>query len=211
VGHQYGYLAISRAHGGLLKFPDGEHQLFEDHEKAVEAWHEWVADNLLRKAVEQVRQERKAFIDGCTWDERKIKQPGLLTPDSVVRYVLDPDGKVIGDPDSVDFNEIVEEKALEKFPEPDVGGAAFKSGSGVEQVVIWTVGLYTDGKYRQLPAFSSWSFGLPIEGVLAILNELAKKGWSVVHVSEDRGLYAGITNQTDSAVTTARYLLTRNP
>lgn len=207
--HQYGYLAIERVHGGLLTLPDGE-QLFEEYAKADDALHKWVTEDLLPKAVEQAQQKRKAFVDGCTWDERKVKQPGLLTADLVVREVLDPDGAVIGNPDVADFAEIVEKEALERFPEPNVRGVANQSDGKVKQVVVWKVALYVDGQHKSLPAFSTWSFGLPIKGVLEVLDELAEDGWSVAHVSEDRGLYKGLTNQTDSAVTTARYLLVRN-
>jgi hypothetical protein len=55
-----------------------------------------------------------------------------------------------------------------------------------------------------------WDFGLPMEGILSVLNDLAIDGWSVAHVSEDRGVFRGQTNATDSAVTKARYLLVRN-
>lgn len=199
-----------RVHGGIVTFPDGERRHFEDYAKAEEAWSEWVADNALPKALEGTRENRKAFIDGCTWDERKIKQPGLLTADLVVREVLDPDGKIIGDPDKADFNEIVEKNALDRFPEPDLQDVASQSDGGVERVVVWAVGLYVGGEYKRLPAFSSRIFGFPIKEVLEVLNELAEEGWSVAHVSEDRGLYEGVTNRTDSAVTTARYLLVRS-
>ena len=211
VGQRYGYLAITRAYGGLLSYPDGKDRIFEDHEKAEKTWNAWVAENLLPKAMEEERQRREAFIEDCTWTEEKIKLPGVLTPDRVVRHVLDPDGEVIGDPDVVAFDEIVEKVALERFPEPNVLSVAGKSAGGVEKRVIWTVGLYVDGEFKHLPPLPSWSFGLPIEGVLEILNELAKEGWSVSHVSEDRGVYRGATNQTDSAITTARYLLVHNP
>jgi hypothetical protein len=37
----------------------------------------------------------------------------------------------------------------------------------------------------------------------------ADGGRSVVQVSEDRGVFAGATNATDSAIAKARFLLTR--
>jgi hypothetical protein len=64
------------------------------------------------------------------------------------------DGKVIGNTDTADYNEIIEKEAFKKFPErTNVPSVASNSGGGVEQIVIWKVGLYADGQYKQLPAF----------------------------------------------------------
>src|SRR5712672_3222049 len=63
------------------------------------------------------------------------------------------------------------------------------------QVVVWAVALYLNGDCEHLPAFTPWNFGFPIDGALEILNKLATEGWIVAHVSEDRGLYKGLTNR----------------
>lgn len=207
---RYGYFAIERVHGGVLRLPSGESQLFEELAKAEDAWHEWVKENALPAAVLKAQKERQAFIAGCELRERRIKQPGLLNPDLLVNEVHDPNGNRLGDTGRENFDDLVEKAALARFPEPSLGSVAQATDGGTEKVVVWAAGLYLDGKHRALPVIAHWTFGLPIEGVLKILNELAAEGWSVAHVSEDRGLYAGNTNQTDSWVTKARYLLARS-
>jgi hypothetical protein len=206
---RYGYLAIERVHGGILKLPGGESRLFDVYEKAEDAWLDWVRENALPAAVQKAQEEREAFTAGCEMKERRIKQPGLLNPDLVVKEVHGPEGRLLGNADNEDFDDLAEKVALERFPEPNLGNVAQATNGGAEKVVVWAAGLYLDGEYKALPAFQYWTFGLPIEAVLKVLNELAAAGWSVVHVSEDRGLYAGVTNQTDSWVTKARYLLAR--
>jgi hypothetical protein len=208
---RYGYLAFERVHGGIVTLPDEEPQLFEDYAEAERAWHKWVQETGLPKAKQKVSEERKAFSEGCRVHERKIKEPGLLTPDRIIRELHDADGSSLGNVAQGGFDAAVEAAALKKFPEPHAGNLPYGDRVGNQQVVVWAVGLYLDGKYKRLPAFTNWTFGFPIDGALEILNQLTAEGWSVAHVSEDRGIYKGQTNQTDSAVTKTRYLLTRNP
>jgi hypothetical protein len=210
VTRQYGYLALERVHGGLATMPNGEKRFFENPSEADQARVEWAAENALAEATRKQAEERQAFVEGCEVKEERVKQTGLLQPDIVHKRVLSPSGEYLGDPTQKEFTEIVEAAADEKFPEPTAAGLAFGLEGGVEKIVIWASSLFLDGERKRLPAFQSWSFGLPIEGVLEVLNEIAADGWYVVQVSEDRGLYAGTTNRTDSAVTTARYLLARD-
>lgn len=55
-----------------------------------------------------------------------------------------------------------------------------------------------------------WRYGYPIEDVTPTLNRLAREGWEVMHVSEDRGLYLGADTHSDAWITKARYLLVRD-
>jgi hypothetical protein len=190
--------------------PDGEKQSFETYARAVQARQEWIEKNSLAAAKKHADEEREAFIAGCTVQEERIKQPGLLNPDLIRKWVVTPDGKILGDAPVSGREKVIAEAAEEKFPEPTVGSLLNSLAGGVEKIVVWAASLYLDGQPKELPAFSTWSFGLPIEDVLRVLNEIAAEGWYVVQVSEDRGIYAGETNQTASAVTTARYLLARD-
>lgn len=207
---QYGYLAFERVHGGIVTLPDEEPQLFEDYAEAGRAWQKWVQEVALPKAQQKVDEDRQAFIEGCELRERKIKEPGLLTPDRIVEEAHDADGRSLGNVAQGGFDAVVEEAAREKFPDPDVHNLPYGDQVGNKQIVVWAVGLYLNGEHKRLPAFTNWEFGFPIDGALKILNQLAAEGWSVANVSEDRGIYKGQTNQTDSWVTKARYLLTRS-
>lgn len=210
AGHtQYGYLALQRVHGGIATMPDGDKQYFESYEAAATAHQEWITENRLGEEKAKVAEERREFIEGCKVEEERIKQPGMLSPDLIKKKVLGPEGEILGDPTQQEFDTIVDLAASQRFPEPNAFGLGQTLDGGVEKIVVWAASLYLDGEPKQLPAFSSWDFGLPIEGVLAVLNQIATDGWRVVHVSEDRGVYAGITNRTDASVTKARYLLAR--
>jgi hypothetical protein len=208
---EYGYLALSRDYGGIVTFPDGRKEFFGEHAKAVSTWQKWVEENALGEAQRKAQNERQAFIESCQIQEERLKQSGLLTPDRILKRVLDGDGNYLGEAAGEGgFETIVEKAALAKFPEPHREGVAAEAGGQVTQQVVWAVGLYLNETCEQLPAIWNWKFGFPIEDALKILNDLAGKGWRIVSVSEDRGLYKGATNQTDSAVTTVRYLLARD-
>ena len=207
---QYGYFALRRAHGGIATLPNGEKKSFETYADAVKARQSWIEENRLADAKKQAEEERQAFVAGCTVKEERIKQPGLLTSDLIRKWVVGPDGEFLGNPTEGEREKIIADAAAEKFPEPTAGGLVSSLAGGVEKIVVWATSLYLDGSRKELPAFNAWNFGLPIEDVLRVLNEIAAEGWYVVQVSEDRGIYAGETNQTASAVTTARYLLARD-
>jgi hypothetical protein len=209
-GHeQYGYLAFERVHGALVTLPDEKPEIFEDEAEAARRWDRWLIDVGLPRAKEVVAEQRASFIEGCEVHEQRVKQSGLLTPDLIVREVHDVDGNPLGNLGQEDFDAVVEAAALKRFPEPSAHDHPYGDKVGTKRIVVWAVGLYIDGEYKRLPAFTNWTFGFPIDGALKVLNQLAAEGWSVAHVSEDRGIYKGLTNQTDAAVTTARYLLTR--
>lgn len=207
---RYGYLALQRVHGGIATMPDGEKQYFESYGAAATARKEWIAENRLEEEKTKVAAERREFIEGCKVEEERIKQPGLLSPDLIKKKALGPQGENLGDPTQQEFAAIVEQAASKRFPEPTALGLSNSLDGEVEKIVVWAASLYLGDEPEQLPAFPSWDFGLPIEGVLEVLNRIAADGWRVVHVSEDRGVYAGITNRTDASVTKARYLLARD-
>ena len=209
-GEQYGYLAFERVHGRMVTLPNEAPQIFEDHAEADRMWSKWVQEVGLPAAKQEASEKRAAFIKGCKVHERKIKEPGLLTPDRIIREAHDADGNPLGNITQKDFDSVVEAAALSRFPEPHGDNHSYGDQVGNKQIVVWAVGLYSNGEYKRLPALTHWAFGFPIDGALRILNQLAAEGWSVAHVSEDRGLYRGQTNQTDSAVTKTRYLLMRS-
>lgn len=191
----------------LFKGPDGTTEDFEDEQQAKNAQTFWIEKEVLPTALKDVRASRDRFVRECTVRQRRVKQSGFLTPDLVIEEIHGPDGEMLTTVKG-DAHVQIEDLAAKRFPDPTAYNLGPRGGTTV-QTVAWAAGLYLDGTYKRLPAFPHWAFGLPIENVLAVLNDLAAQGWSVAHVSEDRGLYAGLTNRTDSAVTTARYLLVR--
>ena len=81
-----------------------------------------------------------------------------------------------------------------------------------ETVRTWRCELvHGDGRREQPDVVDQeWSWwGAPLVMIGAVLDRLADEGWSLVHVSEDRGLYVGADVQEESYPTRFRYLLTR--
>jgi hypothetical protein len=213
---EYGYLAIKRVHGGIVKFPDGSSETFDEYDRAYPAYQEWVTANLLPAAIDQAREKRQEYIAGCQVREKQTPQPGWMSRPLVQEEVVGPDGRTLYLTETLgeDHSERIASAAEKAFPDPEWLDVAKEHGGGpneaIRQIVVWAAGLYLGNEYKRLPAFRYWDFGLPMESILAVLNDLAVEGWSVAHVSEDRGVFRGVTNQTDSAVTTARYLLARD-
>jgi hypothetical protein len=52
--------------------------------------------------------------------------------------------------------------------------------------------------------------GVPVQAIVTLLDRYAAEGWRVVHVSEDRGLYAGADVAEESFITRIRYLFAQS-
>jgi hypothetical protein len=52
--------------------------------------------------------------------------------------------------------------------------------------------------------------GIPVQGLVTLLDRYGAEGWRVLHVSEDRGVYQGTDVPDESYVTRIRYLLVRS-
>jgi hypothetical protein len=206
---EYGFFALARAKGGIFRKADGSTESFEHREEAVRARDAWLTNEELPKAVSAVRRSRAQFSEDCTVQERRVKQSGFLNPDLVFRDLHGPDGEVIAQGIGDDATAQIATAAERCFPNPTISNLPASAEYIVKDQVIWHASLFLNGEAKRLPAFETWIYGFPIEGVLTVLNDLAADGWSVVQASEDRGIYVGATNQTDSAVTRARYLLVR--
>lgn len=76
----------------------------------------------------------------------------------------------------------------------------------------WQAHLFVRGTTSPL-AFDEekygWSYGYPITFAQEQLNTMAASGWSVVHVSEDHGLYKGTDASDEAYPARVRYLLVR--
>ena len=66
------------------------------------------------------------------------------------------------------------------------------------------------GQHRLDVTIDSWYWGVPAQAIVQMLDEYAKQGWAVAHVSEDRGVYFGTDVTDESYITRLRYLLVRD-
>jgi len=73
----------------------------------------------------------------------------------------------------------------------------------------WRAELFVDGASLAIatPPDVDGAWGLPVDWVLAELEALERQGWTVLHVSEDRGIYAGRDCPEEALPTRVRYLL----
>lgn len=55
-----------------------------------------------------------------------------------------------------------------------------------------------------------WQWGYPMNAVAAILDTLHSEGWTIIHVSEDHGIYQGENTNTEAYPTRTRFLLKRS-
>jgi hypothetical protein len=106
--------------------------------------------------------------------------------------------------------ELITEVAEERHPDPekpDVESfdAWFKREA--KTIRTWRAELLTGEGVEpiDLPVDVRW--GYPVQGVMQILDELAREGWNLVHVSEDRGIYQGADAPEEAFLTRVRYLL----
>lgn len=88
----------------------------------------------------------------------------------------------------------------------------WKAGLSHQSQRSWTAEL-VDGDGRCEPhdlGAAEWSWwGAPVAATNRLLNRLSGEGWSLVHISEDRGLYQGVDATDESSPTRIRYLMRR--
>jgi hypothetical protein len=82
-----------------------------------------------------------------------------------------------------------------------------------EDLRAWEAHVYMPGEVKELDfdyEVENWHYGVPITFVLRALDDLAATGWTILHVSEDQGLYAGADAADEAYPARIRYLLTRD-
>jgi hypothetical protein len=86
------------------------------------------------------------------------------------------------------------------------------SGASAEKFRRWTCFTVVGaGAAERVEAdLTDWSSGVPLAGMTELLNRYAGDGWSIVHVSEDRGLYGGEDVPNESYPSRIRYLLSKD-
>lgn len=224
---RYGFLALSRASRWKIALPGGEEtETFvskDDAEKARDAWHskalaerqKTLAERrkAFEKAAAERAEERRRFVAATRVEIVTVESPKLFHPGFHKPTVKFPDGSEVqfeeGTPeDAIEAH--IEAAALEAHPkaEQDDSPAEVETLS-LEETRVWEARLLLDGERRDLPDIHTWSYFFPMESVIETLNGLAEQGWSVAHVSEDRGLYNSDQAMNMSAPIVVRYLLSR--
>jgi hypothetical protein len=194
----YGFFVISRKRRWRISLPgDGPTEWFDAEGEAKAMQDEWKdkavekRDEAHRQAVEKSSQARAKFVEDCAIEIVSVHNPKLFQVDFRKPTVTLPDGTTKQFDEGTQrqvLDEYIEKRAWSRHPDPSPGKSDFTPE--IEDSYAWDSELFIDGARRSLPEIENWSYFYPMDSVAATLNGLAEEGWSVVHVSEDRGLYA---------------------
>lgn len=213
---RYGFFIVSRVQRWRTVQAGGEASDWMATEAEAKALlDEWSAKRQEKQleAMQEVEAEREKFVAEASLEIVTVGNPNFLQADHRKPTVTLPDGSHLqfeeGTPEEkiLSHMRVAAERA---HPAPDSGDGEFAGpGPGLEKVDVWEASLFLDGERRALPDIGSWEFFFPIEAVITQLEELAKEGWAIAHVSEDRGVYSSKLASSISAPVATRYLLVR--
>lgn len=226
---RYGFLALGQASRWSVELPGGEGtESFATEEEAEKARNEWRSKALAARreelaarrkefegAAAERAEERRRFTAATRVEIVTVGSPKLLHPGFRKPTVKFPDGSETQFEEGTPGEAIeahIEAEALKAYPqldqqEPTVAEVETPS---LRESRVWRMRLFLDGEQRDLPEIHTWSYFFPMESVSETLNSLAEQGWSVAHVSEDRGLYGSEHAMNMSAPLVVRYLLARD-
>lgn len=219
---RYGYLALGRVKFLVYKSPEGETlppSIYNSEDQLHGWWAEKVrasAQASYNQAIASWNKAWQEFRSQCFVETKRVKQDtgSVFKTWIEVDVVTLPDGTIEqfdrgkgGEQISRQFRSATPPPAA--LDDPSSSFTQWRNRITRSEVRTWRADLYVDGTATPLDIDTSqgWKYGLPIEEILRILNDLADKGWTVLHVSEDRGLYTGEDAQNDAYVTRARYML----
>ena len=102
----------------------------------------------------------------------------------------------------------LEELALAKFPEP---GFKHINVTAAESIRTWRATMFWPEKSEHIPTPENldWEYGIPSSWIVVELSRLELDGWTVLHTSEDHGLYTGADALDESFATRVKFLLHR--
>ena len=216
---QYAMLVLARKVNDVVTIADRE-PLIVNKDQGLTALRKWWDENEGAGAADEYHRNCASWDSGLeSWKEqtRVEHRRGKLYPSgprvNIARLTF-PDGSQ----ESVASNAadtLISQTYETKHPRPAPIDALYRewhnrSFGGISKERIW-VGFFLDGESEVsvLEKGRKWTYGFPITEALGILNKLSSRGWDVMHVSEDRGLYTGEDAVNESSITTARFLLRR--
>jgi hypothetical protein len=164
-------------------------------------------------AVKAVHEQRKAFVASATVKPGITvkRDTGGLRKASVIVDQVSVGGLVREVPPG-EAQKFLQDEATRRFPTPSPPGhSSFEAWfqDNKKTVRTWRAQFISDAAVREceLPPDLNWDWGFPIAVAMSELNRVAEDGWTLVHVSEDHGLYAGADAMDESYPVRVRYLL----
>lgn len=227
----YAFFAIQRVKDEVVTEPDGTRSFHEPGagQRVVEqrrgqaergtAKRERAAEDAHRQRTAEWNEHRQRWIDQLSLETVETLTRGHGKRRAPTKYYVDrvtfPDGGVEEFFQSNTKGEIearyTRDHPLPRRPSARQDAAPHAALPTWRAERTWRAELFLPTGRQALPMRPlSWPYGFPMEEVMNVLNDLAQDGWSVLHVSEDRGLYTGADTPTDSGLTSVRYLLRRD-
>lgn len=211
----YGFFVVSQEERQRVSFPDGRPpEWFDNHAAAASAVRSWQQEHEERASEdvspgERIAVARREFIARCTVKSATASDASEAPGGVIVTFPDGEETRFSAGATKIQIVGFIEARARNEFPDPDKEQAA-EAQARVVKRPAWAAELFLEDSQRPLQDIYSWSYSFPMEAISRTLNELATEGWSVVHVSEDRGLYPATIASNVSAPVTVRYLLVRD-
>jgi hypothetical protein len=206
-------LVVARKIRDVIAIP-GHKPLTADKGQARDVAYQWWSENDGAPAVEKFERQRTSWERGLAdWKAETQTDVGRGILSGGLLRIKFPDGtRASVAPGQSD--ELIDSAYLSRHPKPRFPVSPFQQWFRLLKVSserIWVARLFEDGKETPMPMnVERRQFNFPIPEVLSLLDTLSRAGWTIVHVSEDRGLYSGEDAPSESAITTVRYLLRRS-
>jgi hypothetical protein len=204
---------VTRATQWRLRHGDGEQSPWSAKETAERLLAKWdrSAETLLEEAADEVTKARKEFIAETDVRIVSVRNPNPFQVDHRKPTLAFPDGSEMQFEEGTSEEQIkaaMEEAAHEAHPDPYPPKVRGERPE-LEERQVWERELLTSKERTPFPAVEAWDHFFPMDAVAETLDELSQKGWSLVSVSEDRGLYKSALAENRSAPLLVRYLLVR--
>lgn len=206
---------VSRTTRWRLVHAEGTNTEWLSKEEADESLAKWdkEAAGALKEAAERIEGARERFLAEAKLEIVSYPNQNPFQVDYRKPTVSFPDGSTMqfeeGDPEG-HIRESMEMVAREAHPDPTIG----EIGGGrpeLQSLPVWEVEFLANQSRRSFPDLSSWDHFFPMAGVIEVLDELSREGWTVLSASEDRGLNPSDFAENASVPLRVRYLLARNP
>jgi hypothetical protein len=174
------------------------------------------AKSKLKSASDAVSRSRAVFISSAQISqiEVRVDTGGTRKPKVTKDQV-----EVYGDVHQVSLGvgrRYLQQLAEKRFPEPAVDLPRFlpwwKDIGNKREMRVWRTRIVYAATVQpvEFADESTYGWGYPMMGIQRELERLGSEGWSLVHVSEDRGLYKGLDSDNESRLVGVRYLLARD-
>jgi hypothetical protein len=218
--YEYAFLAVTRVRTEFVALGDGTELALDARgpQVALSAYfNEQVVPDVQQRDEQADMQWQRGldeYASSVQVVHRSVKT-GMLGPREERVTLVFPDG-----PEAEVYPEEINEEIARRYStrqrKPSPRTVAFEqwvneAGATTRWRVEWHATLFMADGARQvkLQAPRGWQYGAPLDAIVPLLNELGRRGWSLVSIEEDKGLYAGVESANSAAPVRIRYTFSR--